>query len=231
MTAHSRRRADRAAPCLRVALCLCVLAARAGAGRARLSSRPAARCRSRRTASDGDSLVLALRERRRDHLRRVADRRAIDAGRSAVSRSRRGRVGSRPSRSRRAERPRRAVRATSSTSVVDASTAWTRKLVRAVIQVESDYQRARPVAEGRDGADAADAGDGAAVRRARSVRPGGQHRSRHQAPQGAARAACRCALALAAYNAGEAAVERFGGMPPYPETRNYVARILQLVGR
>lgn len=39
------------------------------------------------------------------------------------------------------------------------------------------------------------------------------------------------ALALAAYNAGEAAVERFGGVPPYPETQDYVARILQLVGR
>jgi transglycosylase-like protein with SLT domain len=38
-------------------------------------------------------------------------------------------------------------------------------------------------------------------------------------------------LALAAYNAGEAAVERFGGVPPYAETRSYVARILQLVGR
>jgi len=39
------------------------------------------------------------------------------------------------------------------------------------------------------------------------------------------------ALALAAYNAGDAAVERFRGMPPYPETREYVARILKLVGR
>ena len=38
-------------------------------------------------------------------------------------------------------------------------------------------------------------------------------------------------LALAAYNAGEAAVARFGGVPPYAETRSYVARILQLVGR
>ncbi|HKT81874.1 MAG TPA: lytic transglycosylase domain-containing protein [Vicinamibacterales bacterium] len=37
-------------------------------------------------------------------------------------------------------------------------------------------------------------------------------------------------LALAAYNAGEAAVERFKGVPPYPETRNYVARILKILG-
>ena len=37
-------------------------------------------------------------------------------------------------------------------------------------------------------------------------------------------------LALAAYNAGEAAVKKFNGMPPYRETRNYVTRILALAG-
>ena len=37
------------------------------------------------------------------------------------------------------------------------------------------------------------------------------------------------AWALAAYNAGEVAVRRFSGIPPYPETRNYVSRILKLV--
>ena len=32
-------------------------------------------------------------------------------------------------------------------------------------------------------------------------------------------------LVLAAYNAGERAVEKYRGIPPYPETRNYVRRI------
>jgi soluble lytic murein transglycosylase-like protein len=38
-------------------------------------------------------------------------------------------------------------------------------------------------------------------------------------------------LSLAAYNAGEAAVARNGGVPPYAETQNYVKRITDLYGK
>ena len=36
-------------------------------------------------------------------------------------------------------------------------------------------------------------------------------------------------LAVASYNAGESAVARYGDVPPYPETQNYVLRVTRLL--
>jgi soluble lytic murein transglycosylase-like protein len=104
------------------------------------------------------------------------------------------------------------------------------RLVRAVIQVESAYQRGARSRKGAMGLmqlmpqtarqyAVADPYDPAA-----NIEGGIKHLKAllERWPR---------ELALAAYNAGEAAVQKFRGIPPYPETRAYVARILQLVSR
>ncbi len=101
------------------------------------------------------------------------------------------------------------------------------KLVRAVIQVESAYQERARSRKGAMGLmqlmpetarqyAVADPYDPAA-----NIEAGIKHLKSllQRLPM---------TLALAAYNAGEGAVQRFPGTPPYPETQQYVSRILQL---
>ena len=97
------------------------------------------------------------------------------------------------------------------------------KLVRAVIQVESAYQQRARSNKGAMGLMQLMPATARQYAVADPYDPDVEHRSRHQASEVLARSAAGGAdLPLAAYNAGEAAVQRFRGIPPYPETRDYV---------
>jgi len=104
------------------------------------------------------------------------------------------------------------------------------KLVRAVIQVESAYNQRERSKKGAMGlmqlmpATARQYAVGDPYDPASNIEAGIRHlRSLlDRLPMN---------LAIAAYNAGEAAVQRFRGVPPYPETRDYVQRVLSLLAR
>jgi soluble lytic murein transglycosylase-like protein len=103
-------------------------------------------------------------------------------------------------------------------------------LVRAVIQVESGYE---PRAHSRSGA------MGLMQLMPQTARQYGVTARRLYDPRANIEAGIKhlkslldhlpLHLALAAYNAGEGAVQRFQGVPPYPETQKYVSTILALM--
>jgi soluble lytic murein transglycosylase-like protein len=104
------------------------------------------------------------------------------------------------------------------------------RLVRAVIQVESGYQERARSPKGAMGlmqlmpATARHYAVSDPYDPAANIEAGSKHLK-------ALLERFPLALALAAYNAGETAVQRFRGIPPFEETRAYVSRILDLVGR
>lgn len=104
-----------------------------------------------------------------------------------------------------------------------------KRLVHAVIQQESDYQARARSKKGAKGlmqlmpATARQYGVRNSYDPKANLEAGVRHlkdlMSRLDLP-----------MALAAYNAGEATIKRYGGLPPFPETQNYVRSILRRVG-
>lgn len=99
-------------------------------------------------------------------------------------------------------------------------------LVRAVIQAESNFNRFAISPKGAMGlmqlmpATARELGVEDPFQPDENIRGGVSYLARLMA-----RYDQRVELALAAYNAGPASVERYGAVPPYRETRDYVRRI------
>jgi soluble lytic murein transglycosylase-like protein len=99
------------------------------------------------------------------------------------------------------------------------------KLVRAVIQAESNYQERARSSKGAMGLMQLMP----ATARQYAVADPYEPKSNIEAGVKYLRSLMdqfELPLALAAYNAGEGAVRRFGGSPPFPETRSYVQRVL-----
>jgi soluble lytic murein transglycosylase-like protein len=103
------------------------------------------------------------------------------------------------------------------------------KLVRAMIQVESGYNHRARSHKGAMGLMQLMPGTASRYRVEDPYDPdenvrGGTQFLRHLVD----RFPGRLDLAVAAYNAGPGAVERYNGIPPYRETRDYVKRVLAL---
>jgi len=105
-------------------------------------------------------------------------------------------------------------------------------LVRAVVHVESGFNPKARSHKGASGlmqlmpATARQWGVTAAHDAGQNITGGSQHLAHLLSRYNG-----NTALALAAYNAGEGAVNRYGGIPPYPETIDYAAKVMTLWNR
>ena len=103
------------------------------------------------------------------------------------------------------------------------------QLVRAIVQVESGYNHRARSHKGAMGLMQLMPATASQLRVSDHYDPdenvrGGTQYLRHLVD----RFSGRLDLAVAAYNAGPGAVERYNGIPPYRETRDYVKRVLAL---